>query len=97
MINKTLDIEIPEEILNLKDISNPNVQIRAGGPLQPNQMMLLHSFSQIPDQTLQVCEGVFLGGDMEFLQNAMIDAMGQASASASVMPAGGRDSLSVSS
>lgn len=76
MINKILDIEIPEEILNLKEIANPRVQIRAGGPLQPNQMMLLHSSDQIPDQTLQVCSGVFLGGDMQFLQEAMSSESG---------------------
>lgn len=76
MINKILDVELPEEVINLEEIDNPNVQIRAGGPLQPNQMMLLHSSSQVPDQTLEVCEGVFLGGDLQFLQDAIIDSHG---------------------
>ena len=76
MINKTLDVEIPEEIINFKEITNTNVQIRAGGPLQLNQMMLLHSSDQIPDQTLQVCDGVFLGGDLQFLQESIMDSNG---------------------
>ncbi len=76
MLNKTLDIELPEDLINLKEIANQHVQIRAGGPTQPNQMMLLHSSSSIPDQTLKVCEGVYLGGDVQFLQEAMNDPNG---------------------
>jgi len=76
MVNKTIDIEIPEEVINVKEIANPRVQVRAGGPLQPNQMMLLHSSDQIPDQTLKVCDGVYLGGDLQFLQEAVAEANG---------------------
>lgn len=76
IINKSVDIELPEEVLNLKDISNPKVQIRAGGTIQPNQMMLLHSSDQIPEQSLNVCDGVFLGGDLDFLQGAMNNTSG---------------------
>ena len=78
LINKALDIEIPDEVINLKEISNPRVKVRAGGPLQPSQMMLLHSNDQLPDQTLTICNGVFLGGDMQFLQEAMSDPNGPA-------------------
>ena len=64
IINKPLEIELPEELINVKEFVNPNVQIRTGGPIQPNQMMLLHASERIPDQTLKLCEGVFLGGDL---------------------------------
>jgi putative transcriptional regulator len=76
LVNKPLDVEIPEEVIDMKEIANPRVQIRAGGPLQPNQMMLLHSSNQQPDQILEVCAGVFLGGDLQFLQEAMADPNG---------------------
>ncbi|MBI2743390.1 MAG: YqgE/AlgH family protein [Chlamydiales bacterium] len=76
MINKPLDVDIPEEILNIKETLNPRVQVRAGGPIQPNQMMLLHSSDQLPDQTLKICEGVYLGGDLQFLQEAVGSASG---------------------
>ncbi len=59
LVNKVLDVEIPEEVINMKDIANPRVQIRAGGPLQPNQMMLVHSSDQQPDLTLKLCDGIF--------------------------------------
>ncbi|MFI5334394.1 MAG: YqgE/AlgH family protein [Chlamydiales bacterium] len=76
MINKPLDGELPEDILNLKQMANPRVQINNGGPMQPNQMMLLHSSNKIPDQTLAVCPGVYLGGDLQFLQEAVSDPEG---------------------
>ncbi len=78
MINKPLDMEIPEDVLNLKEIGNPRVQLRTGGPLQPNQMMLLHSSDKLPDQTLTIAEGIYLGGDIQFLQEAMADTNGPA-------------------
>lgn len=78
LINKPLDIEIPEEVINVKEIANPQVKIRAGGPLQPTQMMLLHSSDKHPDNTLMLCNGVYLGGDLQFLQEAIADPHGAA-------------------
>ncbi|MCX6986776.1 MAG: YqgE/AlgH family protein [Chlamydiae bacterium] len=75
-INKMLDVDLPEEIINMKNLSNPNVAIRAGGPIQPGQMMLLHSSDKMAEQTLKVCDGVFLGGDIQFLQEAISDPSG---------------------
>ena len=76
MINKPLEVELPEDLLDLKQLANPRVLIRAGGPMQPNQMMLLHSSNKIPEQTLQVCDGVYLGGDIQFLQEAVASSNG---------------------
>lgn len=71
LLNKKLDREIPEEVINLKDVENKQISVRTGGPVQPTQLMLLHTSDQIPDQTLEVCPGVFLGGDLNFLQEAL--------------------------
>jgi putative transcriptional regulator len=76
IVNKSLDVELPEEIINIKNQANPNVSIHAGGPIHPNQMMLLHSDESIPEQTLNVCPGVYLGGDLEFLQKSISDLSG---------------------
>ena len=76
VINKSLDLELPEEIINIHNLANPHVGIRAGGPVQTNQMMLLHTSDQIPHQTLQICEGVYLGGDLQFLQESITDENG---------------------
>jgi putative transcriptional regulator len=76
IINKTLELDLPEEILSLNDLSNPRIGIRAGGPVQTNQMMLLHSSEKIADQTIEICKNVYLGGDLQFLQEAIADVTG---------------------
>lgn len=76
LINKKLDLDLPEEILSLSNLANPRVSIRAGGPVQTNQMMLLHTCQDIAQQTLEVCDGVYLGGDLQFLQEMVSNESG---------------------
>ncbi len=76
VINKNLDLELPEEILNIQQMANPHVSIRAGGPVQTSQMMLLHTSADLSQQTLKICDGVYLGGDLQFLQEAITEENG---------------------
>jgi putative transcriptional regulator len=76
VINKPLDLELPEEIINIHKLANPRVGVRAGGPVQTNQMMLLHTSEDIPHQTLKISDGVYLGGDLQFLQESITDESG---------------------
>lgn len=76
VINKSLSVELPDEILNLNRLANPHVGIRAGGPVQTNQMMLLHNSEKLATQTLHICPNVFLGGDLQFLQESITDENG---------------------
>jgi putative transcriptional regulator len=76
VVNKTLDLELPPELLTGEEIRNPNVQLRAGGPNHTNQLMILHGSDAVPDQTLKLCDGVYLGGDLPFLQEAINDKEG---------------------
>ena len=71
ILNKTLEIELPEDILAMESIEDGNILALSGGPVQTNQMMLLHSCESIPQKTLPICEGVYLGGDLEFLQDSV--------------------------
>jgi putative transcriptional regulator len=73
LINKPLHLELPEEIINLTSSANKNISIRAGGPVQTNQMMLLHSINAPKQQLLNVTEGVYLGGDIQFLHELLED------------------------
>lgn len=68
IINKPLDIETPEEILHIDDLTGVDIPIRAGGPNQPNQVILLHSSMRESENTLSVCDDVYLGGDLESLR-----------------------------
>lgn len=76
IINKPLDLELPEEIMAMDRMHNPRVGIRSGGPVQTNQMMLLHGSAKIPEQTMEICKGVYLGGDLQFLQETVADLNG---------------------
>lgn len=78
IINKPLDIELPEDLIDVKNQANSRVELRTGGPIQPNQMMLLHSAESLADQAMKICEGVFLGGDLRFLQESINDLHGPA-------------------
>lgn len=68
-INKPIEVEIPEDLL--KTDESPQLSMCMGGPMQPNQLMLLHGYGEAPDQTLKVSEGIFLGGDLNFLQELL--------------------------
>lgn len=76
VLNKPLDFELPSDIINVSNMTNPHVGLRAGGPVQTNQMMLLHTSDEIPDQTLQIADGIYLGGDLDFLQQSLSDPEG---------------------
>lgn len=73
VVNKSFDLELPEEVVNLKEILNPHVGFRAGGPVKTGQMMLLHNLEAPKQKTIKVCEGVYLGGDLNFLQEVIVD------------------------
>lgn len=76
IVNKPIDMELPGDLIDLKSQANPKIQMRAGGAVQPTQMMLLHSADTLAEQALPICEGVYLGGDMKFLQEAITDPNG---------------------
>ncbi len=76
VLNKPINLTLPDDIITLDDKANSNVSIRTGGPVQTNQMMLLHDSNRIPGQTLEICDGVFLGGDVQFLQEVIAEENG---------------------
>lgn len=75
VVNKSLELDLPEEIVS-SGLQNPRMSVRSGGPVQTNQMMLLHSYPHLPEQTIEICPGVYLGGDLQFLQESLLDVNG---------------------
>ena len=72
MINKPLELDTNIENAELaQELSHPNIHLRMGGPMRQGQMMLLHSENRKEDQMLNVCNDVFLGGDLGFLQESL--------------------------
>lgn len=73
LVNKPLDLNLPEELVNLATAPNKNISIRAGGPVQTNQMMLLHSSPSDQQQLLTIADGIYLGGDLQYLHELLED------------------------
>lgn len=75
VLNKPLEASLPEELLDFEKSSNEQIAMRIGGPVQTNQLLLLHN-SSIATQAVAICDSVYLGGDLEFLQNSMENKSG---------------------
>lgn len=69
IINRPIDIVLPPEILDNEAFYSQNMKILTGGPVQTNQLMLLHMSKDIPEQTMQIAPGIYLGGDLDFLKS----------------------------
>lgn len=76
VVNKRLEVEISEEIVDTQQMANPHIAVRSGGPVQTNKLMLLHNSPTVPQQSMETCKGVYLGGDLQFLQEVMSDENG---------------------
>ena len=68
IINKPLQGALPSE---LSELDQSQIATRAGGPIQPDQMMLLHTYPDTTNETLCVTEGIYLGGDGDTMQKAL--------------------------
>lgn len=74
ILNKIIEFEEGEHLIEVDDLANPNVELLAGGPVQMNQMMVLHT--QDADNAIELVPDVYLGGDLDFLQNVLLDEEG---------------------
>ena len=68
IINKPLEVDVENDLLDLTDLSEAHIQMRAGGPNQPNQIMLLQNYGTNTESSLEICKNVYLNGDIETLQ-----------------------------
>ncbi len=73
MINKKLTIDLPNDSLELPDLHHPKISTLCGGKMQPSQMMIVHTSSKHSHQTLKIVDQVYLGGDIQFLQDSLND------------------------
>lgn len=68
VINKPIDASVPTELVPVDTVKNGQLSLRAGGPLGMGQLMLLHNQTPPHLETLEICRGVHLGGDLDFLR-----------------------------
>ncbi|MBF5060165.1 YqgE/AlgH family protein [Candidatus Neptunochlamydia vexilliferae] len=68
IVNKPLEIDLEEGFFGLSEEHAEYVKMRAGGPNQPNQIMLLQSAGHDAETSLEICSGVYLNGDSDMMQ-----------------------------
>ncbi|MCH9617154.1 MAG: hypothetical protein SP4CHLAM5_03180 [Chlamydiia bacterium] len=73
IINKPLELDTSMDAEMMPEFAHPNVHLRLGGPMRQGQLMLLHSNDSKKDQMLNICDNVYLGGDLPFLQESIAD------------------------
>ena len=67
IVNKPLQVDQDNDLLELGDLAEANIQIRAGGPKDTHQMTLLQNVQTGTPGSSKVCEGIYLNGDMDSL------------------------------
>ncbi|MCB1084910.1 MAG: YqgE/AlgH family protein [Chlamydiia bacterium] len=65
IINKPLEMELEKELFGIDEEMVGSYEMRAGGPNQPNQILLLQDEGLGGEASLEICPGVFLNGDQE--------------------------------
>lgn len=74
-INQSFDQNLlTGELEVLQDLAeHPKISFRKGGDLEPFQMMLVHETSTPKDYMLPLFGKIYLGGDIAFLEEILID------------------------
>ncbi len=74
IINKKVNVAFSEDLFPLKNLENGIFKICAGGPVHTHQLMVLHNCSEHPEQTLNIIDDIYLGGDLDFIQSLIHDS-----------------------
>ncbi|HEX5647766.1 MAG TPA: YqgE/AlgH family protein, partial [Nitrospira sp.] len=73
VVNRPTAMSISEALPQVPIIEGAGHVLYAGGPVQPNQVMLLYRGSQFPENAHPVFDGVCLGGDMSMVERILTD------------------------
>jgi putative transcriptional regulator len=65
VLNKPLDIKINEVV---EDFPETDFPISIGGPVSNNTVHYLHTLGDLIPESVMVAEGIFWGGDFEFIK-----------------------------
>ena len=68
IINRTIDLKIHELI---PDFPESQSQVYFGGPVSTDSLHFIHNVGDLIDQSLEICPGVYWGGDFEKLKFLM--------------------------
>lgn len=88
VVNRPTAIHIAEALPQVPVLEGQHHMLFAGGPVQPNHVLILLRTGQEPDNTHHVFDGVYMGGDMAALEKILTVPSGSAAFRAYVGYAG---------
>ena len=68
ILNKPIEVRIHEIV---PDFPESEAQLYIGGPVETNSLHFLHNVGDLLDDSLEVCHGIFWGGNFEKLKILM--------------------------
>ncbi len=75
IVNRALSVSISEALKNNPDALENKNKVYSGGPVQTNHLLYLHNNNSHPINSEKICEGVYLGGEINFLNNLLSNKM----------------------
>ena len=73
VVNRPTAMSVSEALPQVPVLEGQRHVLFSGGPVQPNQVMLLYRLDQLPDNSHHVFDGVCLGGDMDLVDKILTD------------------------
>jgi putative transcriptional regulator len=77
VVNRPTAMSVSEALPHVPVLEGQRHVLFSGGPVQPNQVMLLYRLEQLPDNSHHVFDGVCLGGDMELVDKILTTNQGR--------------------
>lgn len=77
IVNRPTAMSISEALPQIPVIEGSQHVLYAGGPVQPNQIMLLYRGDSVPENAHYVFDGVCLGGDLQLVERILTNANGR--------------------
>ncbi|MDE3225169.1 MAG: YqgE/AlgH family protein [Nitrospirota bacterium] len=71
VVNRPTGVSVSEALPQVPVLEGQRHVLFAGGPVQPNHVLLLYRMTQEPGNTHHVFDGVYLGGDVEALERML--------------------------
>ena len=71
VVNRPTAMSVSEALPQMPVLEGQRHVLFSGGPVQPNQVMLLYRLEQLPDNSHHVFDGVCLGGDMDLVDKIL--------------------------
>lgn len=70
IINKPIDLHLNEVISDFNDF---DTKMMLGGPVRPDNLYYLHTYGDLVEDSIEVIDGVYWGGDFEKIKELIAD------------------------